>query len=404
LPNLRVSCHRYFVQGRVATRDVQTAYVPVVVATPEALIARARERTGLVDLGPDGWQEGLARLVDAVGTDVGNDRAAVESIEELLVRRLVTRLRIEEWYAVHGAETARPVEGPLVIVGLPRTGTTALHYLLSLDPQLRYLRQWELNDPVPPPDIATEATDPRRPTKPPVANVRHVTAQDGAAEDGNIHALQFCHGEISLPLPTYTRWWVKADHSAVFPHHERFLRMLHSHRPPARWVLKFPNYLFELRALVAHYPSARFLMTHRDPVAVVPSTCSVVIDARQQRVPSWTPDRNSFGTEILEYLVAAADQGMSDRSVLGETLFLDVGQQQLEDDAVATAERIYEFAGLELAAGVRTAMAHWAENNRRGSRGDHAYRADEYALSEHQIRLAFARYVDTYAEFCSKGA
>jgi hypothetical protein len=372
-----------------------------MVATPEHLIARARQRAGLDDLGPDGWQEGLERLVGAVATDVGDDPTAVESIEELIVRRLVTRLRVEAWYADHGAEAARPVDGPLVIVGLPRTATTALHHLLSLDPQLRYLRQWELGEPVPPPDLATEADDPRRPAAAPAADVRHITAVDGPAEDGNIHTLQFRHGEISLPVPTYTAWWVDADHRGAFAYHERFLRMLHSHRPPTLWLLKFPNYMFELRELAAHYPGARFLMTHRDPVAVVPSTCSVVLAARRKRVPSWSPDRAAFGAEVLDYLATAVDRAMTGRAALGDDRFLDVGQHQIEEGPVAVAERIYAFAGLELADDVRAAVAGWAAGNRRGARGAHRYSAEEYGLTDDRVRDRFAGYIDRYGELCS---
>ncbi|HET6952974.1 MAG TPA: sulfotransferase [Acidimicrobiales bacterium] len=371
-----------------------------MVASPETLVARARARTGLADLGPDGWQEGLARLVDAVGTDVGDDRAAVDGIEELIVQRLVTRLRVEDWHAAHGHEAARPVEGPLVIVGLPRTATTALHHLLSLDPRFRYLRRWELKDPVPPPDAATEADDPRRPGEPPAADVRHITAVDGPAEDGDIHTLQFRHGEISLPVPTYTRWWIGADHSGAFAYHERFLRMLHAHRPPTRWLLKFPAYLFQLRELAAWYPDAQFVVTHRDPLAVVPSTCSVVFDARRRRVPGWTPEPAAFGREVLDYLLAALEHATAGRRALGQDRFLDVGQHEIEDDALAVAERVYAFAGLDLTDDVRAAMARWAGENRRGSRGAHHYRADDYGLSEDRIEDAFAGYIAEYGELC----
>jgi hypothetical protein len=372
-----------------------------VVATPDALIARARERAALADLGADGWQEGLDRLLSSVETDLGGDDAAVASVEEIVVRRLVTRLRVEGWYAQHGAAAHAPVGSLLVIVGLPRTGTTALHHLLSLDPRFRYLRQWEVKDPVPPPDVTTEAADPRRPTEPPAANVQHITAIDGAAEDGEIHTLQFRHGEISLPLPTYTRWWVGADHRTFFPAHERFLRMLHAHRPPCDWLLKFPNYLFELRALVDHYPQARFVWTHRDVTAVVPSTCSVVLEARRQRVPSWTPDLAAFGRDVLDYLVAAIERALSDRHVLGDDRFLDVAQRDLQHDAIAVAERVYDFIGVELTAGVRTTMQEWTARNERGARGTHAYRAGDYGLHDRQVEHAFTAYLAAYGACCT---
>ena len=173
-----------------------------MVAPPELLIERARERADLSDLGPDGWREGYERLVDAIGTDVVGDPDAIASIEELIVGRLVTRLQIEAWYAEHGGGAEHPVEGPLVIIGLPRTATTALHYLLAVDPRFRYPRKWELKNPVPP-DAATEADDPRRLGQPSSTSVQHIATVDGPAEDGAIHNLAFRNGEISLPVPTY---------------------------------------------------------------------------------------------------------------------------------------------------------------------------------------------------------
>ena len=214
-----------------------------------------------------------------------SDGEAVARIEALVVERLVTRLRVEAWYEEHGAEAERHVQGPLVVFGLPRTGTTALHYLLSVDPQFRYLRSWELRDPVPPPDIATEEDDPRRPHGDPSPDVRHIARVDGPAEDWPIHALAFDHAELTLPVPSHTRWWRTARHESLFPYHERILRLLHSHRPPEVWLLKLPAYLFLVSELAAHYPDARFVMTHREPVAAMASTCSTVAAGAPQAHP-----------------------------------------------------------------------------------------------------------------------
>ena len=131
-------------------------------ATADELIDRATAETGLRDFGADGWQEGLDEMVAALAVDVPDDDGAASRVEDILVERLSTRLRIEQWYAEHGEEASAPVEGPLVIMGLPRTATTATHHMLSLDPQIRYLRTWERDQPLPPPDIATEQSDPRR--------------------------------------------------------------------------------------------------------------------------------------------------------------------------------------------------------------------------------------------------
>ena len=103
------------------------------IAAPDAIVEQAKEQTGLTDLGADGWQVGLDHLVGAVESDLANNRDAADLIERTAVTRLVNRLRIEDWYAKHGDEAAEGVEGPVMILGLPRTATTALHYLLAVD-------------------------------------------------------------------------------------------------------------------------------------------------------------------------------------------------------------------------------------------------------------------------------
>lgn len=372
-----------------------------MLARPDDLVAMAQEVTGLVDLGMDGWQEGLAQLVTAVDADLPGDDDAAARIQAMVVDRLATRLRIEAWYAEHADDAPpAPVEAPLVIIGLPRTATTAVHYLLSHEPQLRYLRGWERDQPLPPPALATEADDPRRAVEIGVSAM-HIKSVDGPVEDGPIHGLHF-HAETGLPLPTYMRWWRAASHRSSFAYHERFLRLLHWHRPPHRWLLKYPNYGYQLDDLASQYPDARFVVTHRDPAALIPSTCSVMVEARQKRIPHWKPaDPAAFGEEMLDHFAGAVRRTAESRRRLGDERFLDIGQPEMERDPLAAAERIYDFAGLTMTSQVRRSMGTWATANKRGARGEHRYSAEEYGLSAERIREAFEDYLRDYGAFCA---
>ena len=247
-----------------------------------------------------------------------------------------------------------------MIVGLPRTATTALHYLLALDPQFRYPRVWEMVAPVPPPDPASAGDDPRRVAAASRGNdVRHISSVDGPTEDVFIHALDFGNQEMALPVPTYRTWWRSADLTTTFAYQERVLRLLHSQWPPHRWVLKAPAYLFHLPELSRHYPDARFVMTHRDPTVALPSTCSVVLDARRNVLPDVAQDQAALGSEMVEHFAVGVERAMDDRAVVGEDRFLDVGQADMERDPIGTAERIYGFVGLELTDDVRVTMGTW---------------------------------------------
>jgi hypothetical protein len=367
-------------------------------ATAQELIERATDASGLTDFGPEGWREGLDQLVAALTVDVPDDDAAAR-VEDILVDKLVTRLRIEEWYAAHADEAAVAVEGPLIIMGLPRTATTATHYLLSLDPQLRYLRAWERDQPLPPPDRATEPGDPRR-----VAveqSAMHIRTVDGPAEDGPVHMLD-CRSSHGLPLPSFASWWRANRHPTAIGYQDRVMRLLHSRRPPHYWLLKYPNYAYQLDELLAQWPDARFIWTHRDPRQLIPSACSVTVDGYRRRVPGWEPDDwSTFGHEQLERFAEAARRAMGARSVIGNDRFVDVGQRAMERDAVGVAERIYDFAGLPLAGETRTTMAEWAANNTKGSRGTHAYAAEQYGVTDAEILDAFSGYLETYGRYCA---
>jgi hypothetical protein len=374
----------------------------MTVASLATLVERATAATRLSDFGSEGWQLGLEHLVDAVERDLGEEASAVIVVENIMVGRLQSRLQIEKWYAEQGDNGPPPLEGPLVIVGLPRTATTALHYLLSVDPQFRYPRQWEMAAPVPPPDPVRRLEDPRRAA---VASrrtdVRHISSIDGPTEDGFIHALHFGGQELGLPVPTYSAWWRAADLAGTFAYQERVLRLLHSHWPPHRWLLKAPAYLFHLPEMSRQYPNVRFVMTHRDPVQAMPSACSVVRDARQSVLPEVEQNPAALGREMVAHFAEGVQRAMEARATIGEDRFLDVSQEQVERDPVGTAERIYRFAGLGLTDDVKAAMGEWAAGNRRGSRGAHHYTAEEFGLTSNGVYAEFADYCRRFAPYVS---
>lgn len=358
------------------------------------LVDRACAQTSLSDFGIDGWQPGLQRLVEAVNLDITGVPEALTAVESLIIDRLASRLQVEQWYSEHADLTLPPIEGPLVIVGLPRTATTALHYLLATDPRFRYPRLWELRTPVPPPDITTEAIDARRagPGSRSNDDVRHVSTADGPTEDGILTAYHFGHQELALPVPTYRKWWREADLSGVFAYHRRLLELLHVRRPPYRWLLKAPAYLFHLDDLARQYPKARFIMTHRDPVEALPSTCSIVADSRQRALPMLKSDLAALGREQLEHFSAGIRMAVIARKQIGEQRFIDVTQADFERDPIGIAQRIYDLIGLDLDDNVCAGMLAWSATNARGSRGLHHYSAEQFGLSSTEIRDAFGDY------------
>ena len=226
--------------------------------------------------------------------------------------------------------------------------------------------------------------------------MQHISEMDGPVDDNTILGLDFHNQELGLPLPSYTRWWRSSHLNTTYAYHERVLRLLHTGRPPHRWVVKAPYHNFHLGDLVAQYPDARFIMAHRDPAAAFPSACSTVLTAQRNALPQQPPDPAALGAFLLEHLVAGIERAMADRDVIGEHRFLDVTHRQLEAGPLGTAQRIYDFLGLELSASTRRTMGIWAAANRRGARGAHRYAAETYGLTQAKIRSAFRRYIDRF--------
>jgi hypothetical protein len=373
----------------------------------DALVERAMVETSLSDFGDLSYRDGLDRLVDAARSE-GELTELGEEILGLRLRMLLAnRLRIEDVYRRHPAIDDEPVEGPLFIIGLPRTGTTALSQLVALDPQIRSLRLWESSDPVPPPETATEDTDPRiadaargleamYATFPKMASLYFQTAT-GPTECQDLLGMAFrtAHFDGMAHVPSYTAWTLDCDMTPAYRYHRRVLRLLQWHCPPRLWHLKTPVHMLALDALDAHYPDARFLWTHRHPAEVLGSVCSLVAYTR-----SWVSDRDDsalLGPQQAALWSEALERAMAFRHRVGEERFADVAFASLNADPVGTVGDAYGRLGLELSDDAASRMAAWAAENPQGSHGVHEYALADFGLSADAVGDTFRSYTERFA-------
>jgi hypothetical protein len=366
--------------------------------TPEALLESASDATGLTDFGPGDFREGLAVLLESLECDADLAPEAEANVVADLTRRLRNRLEVEAWYRAHPEIEKLALRGPVDVIGLPRTGTTALGNMLSLDPQLRALRGWEQAQPCPPPRCEDEARDPRRlaaiaqqDSVSPELKAMHLYDVDAAMEDTEILGMAFHGQQMTLPVYGYQAWWRGSDCRETFAYHRRVVKLLQSQRAPDLWLFKAPHHKFHLEAIVAAYPDVRFVMTHRDPAKVVPSYASMVSailpPARGAR------DLVRLGREISEHLRIGMENAIAARKRLGETRFLDVHHRELNADPMGALARIYAFLGLELGDEFRATLRAWQAANRSGAHGTHRYSAEQFGLSADQIRSDYAFYI-----------
>jgi hypothetical protein len=364
----------------------------------ETLLDAAVAATGLTDFGPGDFREGLDVLLDSLEHDGDLDPMVDARVLDGFQRRLVGRLRVEAWLRAHPEIEQLEVRGPVDVQGLPRTGTTALANMLSLDPQFRGLRPWEQAEPVPPPELATELTDPRRlalvaeyEALPPRLHAMHLYDADATMEDSDVLGMSFHGQQMILPVYGYHAWWRRSDLTDTFTHHRRVIQLLQSRRPPNLWLFKAPHHKFHLEALAAAYPDARFVMTHRDPGKVVPSYASIV----SAYMPPAAGERDlaRLGREISEHLREGMQNAIAARARLGEHRFLDVHHRELVADPMGAIRRVYDFCGLELEPTVERALADWQKANASGAHGAHRYTAEQFGLDTSQIRADYDFYI-----------
>jgi hypothetical protein len=364
----------------------------------DVLLSQAMESTGLSDFGPGDFREGLDVLLDSLERDGDLSPSTDAGVIDAFRRRLVNRLQVEAWYHDHAEIEQLLVRGPVDINGLPRTGTTALANMLSLDPQFRPLRGWEQSQPCPPPTLDTEARDPRRleavetdEHMPPEMRAMHLYDVDATFEDTEVLGMAFHGQQMTLPVYGYHAWWRKADLTDTYRYHRRVVKLLQSRRPPDLWLFKAPHHKFHLEAIVTAYPDVRFVMTHRDPSKVVPSYASIV--SAILPAPDGERDLRRLGREISDHLREGMENAIAARSRIGDERFLDVHHRDLVADPMGELHRIYQWLGLELGAPVERAMAEWQTANRAGAHGIHRYTAEQYGLSDARVRSDYDFYI-----------
>ncbi len=366
--------------------------------SPDQLLQEATDEVGLYDFGPGDFRQGLEVLLESLELDGDLDPGTDAAVVGDLRRRLVNRLEVEAWYAEHPEVDDVAVGGPIDIHGLPRTGTTALADMLSLDPQFRCLTGWEQERPVPPPVKGQEADDPRR-----AAFVRrqeqrtteykamHIVEVDATMEDTEVLGMAFHGQQMTLPVPGYRAWWRRADLTDTYEYHRRVIKLLGSRRPPQLWLFKAPHHKFHLEALDHAYPDVRFVMTHRDPAKVVPSYTSLV----SKILPPAAGDRDlhALGHEVSQHLREGMARAMDERARLGDDRFLDVHHRELVADPKGTVARVYEWLGLDLAPGLAKSIFDWQDAHAMGAGGIHRYTAEQFGLGVDQIRSDYDFYI-----------
>ena len=372
----------------------------------DELVETACARVGSDEFGGDTWREGLDVLVESLNTESALNQLGESVMVDQIVGLLVNRLEVEQWYARHPEIGEQEIVAPLFGLGLPRTGSTALSFLLASDAARRSLRTWEAAKPCPPPETATEHTDSRiAETQVGIDMTNEMfpgfvgmlpTSATGPQECILIMALDFRSQvfEGMARIPGYSAWLLQCDMEPAYRYHRRVLQLLQWRCPPERWWLKTPAHMHSIDALDRVYPDARFVMTHRDVGKVLPSVCAV-FEALSD-VLTEHPDPAAIGrhnSELWRYslqrLIAFRDSG-------NESRFFDVSFEAVQRDPMAAVAQLYSELGDELTDEARQHMQEWWADSSKERSGPHSYKAETFGLDPATIREQFAFYYDRF--------
>jgi sulfotransferase family protein len=379
------------------------------VLNKDELLAAAVAQTGLSDFGEDDFLEPLDRLIQALNTqarlnDFGRIRASMT-----ISSGLVNRLKIQDYLQSNPQVYSENIRKPVFIVGLPRTGTTALHHMLNRDEVNRTLRLWEAQDPVPPPATATYHSDPRIEEQRqgvalteqflPGFLTTHLMDAEAPDECYMLLNRNFMSVEYSamFRIPDYANWlYANLCRRGSYAYHKVQLQLLQSAHP-GHWVLKAPFHQLGLAEILRHYPDAIIVQTHRAPLSFVASGCS--FSELLRKSCSDHIDRAEIGRDWMDMLGVYTRTFEADRARLEPLFpgqFIDVHHDDFVADPWSIIESIYRLRGTPLGEEGRGAMRQWLDEHPQGRHGKHQYRLEDYAISRGEVESMFGDYIRRY--------
>ena len=372
----------------------------------ETILGAARAKTGLTDFGRDDFRARLAVQCRAVNEDAELNALGRLGVFANVLRYAENRLRFEDLLRRHPEILETPIERPIVVAGMPRTGTTHLLNLIGADTRLRSLPYWESMEPVP-----TAGEGPGRDGRDPRWHRCNASYQQMVANMPLIVAMhdmppEHIHEEIELEELDFAsyllewlcrppRWrdhYLTLDQRPHYAYMKRVLQALTWLRGPRRWILKSPQHLEQLLPLLETFPDATIVVTHRDPVSVIRSAITMIgYGDRMRRTRVDLAGLADYWIDRVAKLLGAC---LRDRDALPAAQTIDVPFHEFMADDIGMVGRIYERAGLAMTPAARAELDAFLRANPRGKHGQVIYDLKgDFGLDPEEVRQPFADYV-----------
>ncbi len=370
---------------------------------PDSITKKAIRRTGLSDLGDGMHRVGMEALTKAVNT------AAVTNFGKLSstgfgVDALSNRLMMLDYMKKHPEVAQTKIERPVFIIGFPRTGTTLLQNLLHLSEDRRAIEFWELASPIPVADNAAEDVAKRqRRTKMrlsianfvvPEMKFIHEVRHDSLEECWSLFIPQFTvpNWDMTSRWPDYGKFILEHDMRPAYAEYKKYLQVMTHRVPDKKLILKCPDHLWHLDALLDVFPDACIVWTHRDPSKSIPSYCSLV--SLNWRLLYGQFDPKEIGPYIEERFIQGIDRGLAVRERVGEERFIDINFKTLLHQPVEAVNKITSHFNLTPVSEAK--MDAYLKRDRPDNRGKHAYTAETYGLNTNAIKSHYKEYIERF--------
>ena len=352
------------------------------------------------NLGEDDYKEPLSILLDSLNNEANLSLIGKTALRYQIKSHLKIRSKIFEF--LEGKELEKPAS-PIFVIGLPRSGTTFLFNLLSLDSNHRSPLAWEMFFPFPIVEQNTKGYKRRvkktdfmmffqRKLIPGLDLVHPIQSTDPEEclliTPFSLKSLLYSY---MARIPSYEDYLKQTDHASVFLWHSRFLQVLESFQRPKRWLLKDPGHIGRLHEILAVYPEASFIQIHRDPVETIPSICSLTEKTRRpftKRI-----NKNEIGARTLSYWEGSLAKGEKEKSNISQDKFINL---KFEDFIVKPIEQIkviYSQLDLNLDKETERKMVDFVQNFEKVEKAKHSYELSEFGLSKESVQNTLSKYI-----------
>ncbi|MBI4516962.1 MAG: sulfotransferase [Deltaproteobacteria bacterium] len=373
------------------------------VQSEQALHEEAMQQSGTGDFGDCSYLEGMRVVLAAYDGEAKFHPAGRQAARATLVQALKTRLRSQQLLQQHAAVLTREIRRPVIVLGLVRTGSTALHHLLGQDPDINVLEYWLAAHPQPRPprsqwrdlpDFQESAAEIEGmyAFDPSLRGV-HLMAPDLAEECRHLLAQSFTDDayEVNATVPSYTKWYENGHHRAAYLRHRDLIKLIGSTAPAdRRWILKYPVHMKHLGALLEVYPDACIVQTHRDPSRVLASYIDLIAGFRA--IFEQDIDRAAIGREQLEVWAAGSERAIAVRREHHPSQFFDLYFHEFVADPIGSVRRIYERFGLSLSAAAEERMRQWQQSTPEGKHGKR-HTMEDVGITRAEVLDRFAAYM-----------